>query len=61
MMTLADSRTDGCDNWIDQVRVQMYEDMQRLGKDEFYRRMDEDMRELTKQYGFKIVKDIGGE
>ncbi|GHV30733.1 hypothetical protein FACS1894167_12020 [Synergistales bacterium] len=60
-MISTDNRINGCDNWIDLVRVQMYEDMQRLGKDEFYRRMDEDMRELTKQYGFKIVKDIGGE
>ncbi|GHT03581.1 hypothetical protein AGMMS50276_33520 [Synergistales bacterium] len=59
MTTMTDNRVDNdCDSWIDSVRVQMYEDMLCLGKEEFHRRMDEDMRELTEQYGFKIVKDI---
>jgi len=52
---------DEFEHWLDGVRVQMYEDMQRLGKDEYHRQMDERVQEAAERYGFRIVKSAGEE
>lgn len=52
---------DNCDDWINNVRIGIYEERKRIGDEEYDRRMEIHMKELAEQYGFKRVKDVGGE
>jgi hypothetical protein len=57
----ADNKRDNCDDWIDCVRSEIYEERKRLGDEEYNRQMTTRVEALEKKYGFKRVKDIGGE
>jgi len=44
-----------CEKWIDDIRDELYREMQELGKEEFDRRQAVKVREAAEKYGFKIV------
>jgi len=43
------------EKWIDDIRDQLYREMQELGKEEFDRRQAETVREIAAQYGLNLV------
>jgi len=40
---------------LDDIRAQLYREMQELGKEEFERRQSKAVREAAEKYGFKIT------
>ncbi|MCL2343787.1 MAG: hypothetical protein FWC62_07815 [Firmicutes bacterium] len=43
------------EKWIDNIRDQLYREMQELGKEEFDRRQREQFLEIVKEYNLKVV------
>jgi hypothetical protein len=46
------------EDWLDGVRVQMYEDMQCLGQAEYDKRMDASVKEAAKKYGITLIDSV---
>ena len=43
------------EKWIDDIRDQLYREMQELGKEEFDRRQREKFLQIVEQYNLKVV------
>jgi hypothetical protein len=51
---MSDDFSGNYENWIDDVRVGIYDAMRRLGKDEYNRVADLRIKEISEQFGFTI-------
>jgi hypothetical protein len=52
------NNNDNSDAWIDGARIKMYEDIQRLGQEEWHRQIGERVQKIADEYGFTIVDRI---
>jgi hypothetical protein len=49
---------DNPDAWIDEIRIKMHEDMQRLGQEEWHRQLGENVQKIVEEYGLTMVDRI---
>jgi hypothetical protein len=45
------------DNWLEEVRIKMGEEMKALGRDEFVRRLHVDAQKTADEFGIKILSE----
>jgi len=46
------------DNWIDDVRIKMAEEMSGVGLEEYHKQMDKRINPIVEKYGLSIVDRI---
>jgi hypothetical protein len=52
------TESDDFEDWLDGVRVEIYEEMQRLGQAEYDNRMEARVKEAAGKYGLILVDSV---